>query len=125
MNDSDRLVSVWAFLAAIRERVLMKPVPYRPRVFAKVIQELRESNSYATRFPVYTRSGGPHAPDFEDGIVQARAAGLIARGVPDYDHFTILMSKRVAEKYLQWAAPPPEVQAVADQYLQQVDLLPE
>lgn len=125
MNDSDRLVAVWAFLAAIRERVLMKPVPYRPRVFAEVIQELRESNPYASRFTVYPGLGGPHVPDFEDGIVQARAAGLIARGVPDYDHITVLLSKRVAETYLQWAGPSPEVRAVADQYLQRVGLLPE
>jgi hypothetical protein len=123
MKVSDKLVATWAFLAAIRERT-KKPVPYEPRYFAEIVQGLKESNGYASLFATYIRPGGVWAPDFEDGMALARAAGIIARGVPSYEWFTILMSKRVAEKYLEWAAPAPEVQAVADQYLTRVGLLP-
>jgi hypothetical protein len=126
MRDSEVYSTISLFIAVLRQSRDNPFVPFDPRAFARVVEELQaEGNSFAQQFTLCPHSieARKECPGFRQGLSWAFVAGMIAWEDPDYTRFILRLSPRMAYEIAREAEDLDAAVAFAKAYVAYVELL--
>lgn len=118
MTDTEAAITL--FIATLRQINEDPSIPYDPRAFAKVVEDLQaEGNSFAQQFTLYPHSieARKSCPGFIHGLAWALMAGLIAWEDPGYKNFILKLPPRMAQEIISESEDAKAAEVFAKAYL--------